>query len=285
MAQFADPRLYTNSPVGTNQIELLYAYARSNTSIDSSLIVGGAKFHLNQGVVTYTRYFGLKDHLAWVEPSLPIAGLSGSISGTNISGSVTGTGDSSYQTGMLLKGGPALSVAEFESYKPTTSIGVSLTVTAPTGKYDENKLLNLGTARWSFKPEIGVCQPFGRAQRWEIDAYANSYFFTDNTTYRGIEILKQRPLPGLEAHLSYSFNDAVWASVDTRYSFRGDTLVSGVGQNNGQRNFIVGSEVNVSLNPRSTLVFVLAKAAVHHNGPSITGFSVRYDYTWGKGYK
>jgi hypothetical protein len=285
MAQFTDPRMYTNSPVGTNQIELLYAYARSNTSIDPSLVVGGAKFHLNEGVVTYTRYFGLKNHLAWVEPSLPIAGLSGSISGTNISGSVTGTGDSSYQIGMLLKDGPALSVAEFESYKPTTSIGVSVTVTAPTGRYDENKLLNLGTARWSFKPEVGVCRPFGRGQRWEVDGYANSYFFTDNTTYRGIEILKQRPLPGLEAHLSYSFNDAVWASVDTRYSFRGDTLVSGVGQNNGQQNFIVGSEVNVSLNPRSTLVFVFAKATVHRNGPSIGGFSVRYDYTWGKGYK
>jgi hypothetical protein len=61
--------------------------------------------------------------------------------------------------------------------------------------------------------------------------------------------------------------------------------VNGVNQNNSQENFIVGSELNVSLNPRSTLVFEFAKAAVHHNGPSITGFSVRYDYTWGKGYK
>jgi hypothetical protein len=235
--------------------------------------------------VAYTRYFGLKNHLAWVEPSVPIAGLLGSISGTNIRGSVTGTGDSSYQMGMLLKGGPALSVSEFESYKPATSIGVSFTFTAPTGTYDENKLLNLGSDRWSFKPEVGICQPFGRAQRWEIDAYANTYFFTDNTRYRGVEILKQRPLPGVEAHLSYSFNDAVWAAVDTRYSFRGDTLVDGVNQNNSQQNLIVGSEVNVSLNPRNTLVFVWAKAVVHENGPNPRGFSVRYDYTWGKGYK
>jgi hypothetical protein len=72
-AQFTDPRAYTNSPVDTNQVELLYAYARSNTSIDSSLIVGGAKFNLNSGIITYTRYFGLLHHLAWVEPSVPIA--------------------------------------------------------------------------------------------------------------------------------------------------------------------------------------------------------------------
>jgi hypothetical protein len=284
-AQFTDPRTYTNSPVGTNQVELLYAYARSNTSIDSSLIVGGAKFHLNQGMVSYTRYFGLKDHMAWVEPSLPIAGLSGSISGTNISGSVTGTGDSSYQVGMLLKGGPALSPVEFESYKPTTSVGVSFTVTAPTGTYNQDKLLNLGSARWSFKPEVGVSHPFGRDQRWVIEGYANSYFFTDNTEYRGLEILKQRPLPGVEGHLSYSFSDSVWTSLDTRYSFRGDTLVDGVNQNNSQQNVLLGSEVNVSLNPRNTLVFVFAKAVVHQNGPNAGGFSVRYDYTWGNGYK
>jgi hypothetical protein len=284
-AQFTDPRTYTNSPVGLNQVELLYGYGRSNTSVDTSLIVTGAKFDLNQGAITYTRYFGLLDHFAWAEASLPIAGLAGSISGTNISGSTTGAGDSSYQLGILLKGGPALSASEFEGYRPGTSVGASLSVTAPTGRYDENKLLNLGAARWSLKPEVGVSHPFGREQKWVLDGYANVYFFTDNTRYRGIEILKQRPLPGLEAHLSYSFNDSVWASVDTRYSFRGDTLVNGVNQNNVQENFLLGSQVNVSLNARNTLIFVFGRAMVHQNGPSIRGFTVRYDYTWGRGYK
>ena len=283
-AQFSDPRTYTNSPVGINQIELMYAYDHSDASIDSSLVVGEARLDLNQGIITYTRYFGVLHRLTWVEPSVPIAGLSGSI-GANINGSVIGTGDSGGQIGMLLKGGPALSVAEFESYKPTTSVGASLTLTAPTGQYDRNKLFNLGSDRWSFKPEVGVSQPFGREQKWEIDAYANSYFFTDNTTYRGLEVLKQRPLPGVEAHLSYTFNDLIWASLDTRYSFRGDTLVNGVNQNDAQRNFILGSEVNVSLNSRSTLVFVFARALVHENGPDSTGFAVRYDYIWGKGYR
>lgn len=284
-AQFTDPRTYTNSPVGLNQIELGYVYAHSNTSIDSSLVVGGAKFSLNQGSVTYTRFFDLFHRLTWVEPSLSIAGLSGSISGTDISGSVTGTGDSSYQIGMLLKGGPAFRASEFENFKPTTAVGLSLTFTAPTGRYDQNKLLNLGSDRWSFKPEVGVSQPFGREQKWEFDGYLNAYFLTDNTAYRGMEILKQRPLPGVEGHLSYSFNDAVWASLDTRYSFRGDTLVNGINQNNAQQNFVLGSEVNISLNTRNALIFEYAKALVHQNGPSVGGFTVRYDYTWGKGYR
>ena len=279
-AQFSDPRMYENTPVGTNQLELGYAYVHANASIDTSLIISGAQFNLNQGIIDYTRYFGFLHRLMWVEAGVPVAGLSGSISGTNINGSTTGAGDSSYSVAMLLKGGPALSVAQFEHYEPTTTLGVSFTTTAPTGSYNPNKILNLGSDRWSFKPEIALSHPFGPEQRWEFDAYANAYFYTDNTSYHGKQILRQQPLPGLEGHLSYSFNDNIWASLDTRYSFRGTTAVGGVPQGNAQQNFILGSEMNVSFNPRNSLVFEFAKALVHNNGPSVVGFSVRYDYTW-----
>ncbi|HXY03675.1 MAG TPA: transporter [Terriglobales bacterium] len=284
-AQFTDPRAYDNTPIGINQLELSYAYARANASIDTSLIITGATFSLNQGTIDYTRYFGLLHRLTWVEGAVPIAGLSGSIAGTNIQGSTTGAGDSSYQVAMLLKGGPALSVTQFEEYKPTTTFGVSLTITAPTGSYHPNKILNLGSSRWSFKPEIALSHPFGPEQKWEFDAYANAYFYTDNISYHGRQILGQQPLAGLEGHISYSFNDSIWASLDTRYSFRGTTFLNGVTQNNAQENFVLGSELNLSLNSRNSLVIEFAKALVHHNGPAIVGFTVKYDYTWGKDYR
>jgi hypothetical protein len=284
-AQFTDPRTYDNTPVGVNQLELAYAYARSNASIDTSLIVAGAKFNLNQGTIEYTRDFSFFHRLAWVEASVPLAGLDGSVTGTNIHGSTTGAGDSSYELAMLLKGGPALSVAQFESYTPTSTVGVSLTVTAPTGLYHADKILNLGSNRWSFKPEIALSHPFGPKQKWEFDAYANAYFYTNNTSYHGVEILRQQALPGFEGHISYSFTSNLWVSLDTRYSFRGDTFVNGMNQNNAQQNFMLGSEVNVSLHPQNSLVFEFAKALVHHNGPTATGFAVKYTYSWGKGYR
>ena len=87
---------------------------------------------------------------------------------------------------------------------------------------------------------------------------------------------------GLEGHISYSFNDSFWASLDTRYSFRGTTFVDGVTQNNAQQNFILGGEMNISFNPRNSLIFEFAKALVHNNGPALVGFSVKYDYTWAR---
>ena len=283
--QFTDPHTYDNTAVGTNQLELSYTYAHANSSIDTSLIVAGAKLNVDQGIVDYSRYFGLFHRMMWVEASVPIAGLEGSVSGTTINGSVTGTGDSSYVLGALLVGGPALNIKQFESYQPTTTLGLSLTFTAPTGTYHADKILNLGSDRWSFKPELGLAHPFGPDHKWEVEGYANAYFYTDNTSYHGREILRQQSLPGIEGHLSYNFNDRIWASIDSRYSFRGTTFVNGVDQDNGQRNFTLGSEMNLSLNSKNALVFVFAKALVHENGPEVTGFSVKYDFTWGKGYK
>ena len=280
--QFNDPRAYENTPVGTNQLELGYTYVHANASLDTSLVVAGAKLNTNQGIIDYTRYFGLFHHLMWVEAGVPVAGLSGSISGTNIQASTTGVGDSSYAFATLLKGAQALTVNQFEHYQPTTTLGLSLTMTAPTGSYQPNKILNLGSDRWSFKPEFAWSHPFGREQKWELDAYANASFYTDNTSYHGKAILRQDPLPGLEGHLSYSFTDNIWASFDTRYSFRGTTTVDGVAQDNAQQNFALGTEVSISLNPRNILIFEFARALVHNNGPAATGFSVRYDYTWTK---
>jgi hypothetical protein len=148
-----------------------------------------------------------------------------------------------------------------------------------------DRLLNLGSNRWSFKPEFAVSHPFGAKQKWELDGYANAYFYTDNTAYHGTEILRQQPLPGLEGHISYSFTSSLWASLDTRYSFGGDTFVNGVNQNNPQQNFILGSEVNISLNPQNSLVFEFAKALVHQNGPTAAGFAVKYFFSWGRGYR
>ena len=283
--QFNDPRAYENSPIGTNQLELGYAYVHANASLDTSLVVPGAKFDVNQGIVDYTRYFGFLHRLMWVEAGVPIAGLSGSISGTKIQGSTTGAGDSSYSVAVLLKGGPALTAEQFEHYQPATTLGLSLTMTAPTGSYQSNKILNLGSDRWSLKPELAWSHPFGHEQKWEFDAYGNVSFYTDNTAYHGREILRQDPLPAVEGHLSYSFTDKIWTSLDTRYSFRGTTAVNGVPQDNAQQNLILGAEMNISLNPQNTLIFEFAKALVHNNGPAVVGFSVRYDYTWAKTHR
>lgn len=122
-AKFTGAHNYDNTPAGTNQGELAYPYARSDVSIDTGLVIAGAKFNLNAGTIDYSRYFGLANHPMWVNGAVPIAGLSGSVTGTNIRGSINGAADSSFQVAVLLKGGPTLRVADFDNYKPETIVG------------------------------------------------------------------------------------------------------------------------------------------------------------------
>ena len=280
--QFTDPRNYSNSPVGLSQLELDYAHAHADALIDTSLVVGGAHLELNEAAVAYSHTFGIVHHLAWVKATVPFASISGSVTGSSVSGSVAGAGDASLEITTLLRGGAALSVADFSSYQPTTTLGVSLTVTGPSGKYDPNKLLNLGSDRWSFKPQFTISHPFGPEQKWEVDSYAHAYFFTDNTTYHGREILRQQPLLGIEGHISYSFNSELWTSLDANYSFRGDTAIDDVDQHNAQRQLILGTETSWSLSARNSFAFVFAKSVVHENAPAYTGVTLKYFHSCGE---
>jgi hypothetical protein len=281
-AQFTDPRTYTPGLVGVNDLEFDYTYARQNASIDTSLVVGSENLELNKGDISYTHNFDFLGHFAWVNATIPFASLSGYIAETNLSGSSTGFGDSSFELAGVLKGGRVLSAAELATHERTTSVGISLTVTVPTGEYNADKVLNLGTHRWSFKPEIGVAYPFGPEQRWQLDGYVNASFFTDNTAYRGVEVLRQETLPGVEAHISYTFGHTFWASLDTRYAFRGQTSIDGLAQNNPQENLIVGTEAHWLPDSHNSLGIVFARALVHKNAPNYTGVVVKYVYSWGK---
>jgi hypothetical protein len=119
----------------------------------------------------------------------------------------------------------------------------------------------------------------------EVDGYINAYFFTDNTSFLGMEILHQEPLPGLEAHLSYSITPSFCMSLDTRYAFRGETVVDGLEQNSSQQNLTLGTEASWAPNSHNSLDIVFAKALVRRNAPAFTGVSVSYVYSWSNDQK
>ena len=81
---------------------------------------------------------------------------------------------------MLLYGAPALSLEEFRDYEPDVIIGTSLEVTAPLGQYNSDKLLNIGTNRWSFKPEVGISKTLGS---WTLELATGVRFYTDKNNF------------------------------------------------------------------------------------------------------
>src|SRR5262245_7051845 len=89
---------------------------------------------------------------------------------------------------------------DFPTYRQDLIVGVSLRVTAPLGQYDSTKLLNVGTNRSSFKPEIGVSKAWGSLILELIPAIT---FFTTNNDFLGGNSLAQAPIYSVEGHLIY----------------------------------------------------------------------------------
>ena len=136
-----------------------------------------------------------------------------------------------------LYGAPALTLKEFADWEQDLIIGASLRVVAPWSQYDDSKLVNIGTNRWSFKPEVGISKAIGP---WTLEATAAVTFYTDNDDFFGGNKLSQDPLYSLQGHVIYGFRSGIWASLDATYFTGGRTTVNGVLNSDLQQNWRVG---------------------------------------------
>ena len=108
--------------------------------------------------------------------------LSGSAiyQGAPVQRDVAGFGDPLMRLSVILHGAPAMTPAAFRSYRQDVIVGASLQVSVPLGQYDPTRLVNIGTNRWSFKPEIGISKAIGR---WSFEAQAAATVYTENPDF------------------------------------------------------------------------------------------------------
>jgi len=104
--------------------------------------------------------------------------MSGSadFAGETVRREINGLVDTLFRLSVNLYGAPALTLNEFRDYRQDLIIGASLQVSASTGQYDDTKLVNIGTNRWSFKSEVGVSKAVGP---WTLEFAAAATLYYD----------------------------------------------------------------------------------------------------------
>lgn len=239
LAQELEPRAYAPNPKGASFLLLAYGHSAGDVVFDSSLPVSDTRAAVSSTALLYGRTFGLAGRSASLGLGVPY------VWGT-VEGEVaeefrrirrSGLADTRLRFSMNLVGGPAMKPAEFAQRRPRTTLGTSLLVHAPTGQYDPAKLINLGTNRWSFKPEVGVSHPRGRLY---LEFYAGVWLFTDNDDFFGGQHRRQDPIAALQAHVSYSFRPRLWVAADATFYRGGGTMVAGVPKDDLQENSRLG---------------------------------------------
>ena len=211
VAQELTPRAYWPTPIGINALVLGYQRNTGDIVIDPSLPITGVESEIDYFQVTYQRSFNLFGRSAAAQLSLPFADgfTEGTVEGEFLQRKTTGITDARFRIAVNLVGAPAMDAEGFRALRgdPKTIVGASLLVQVPTGEYESDKLLNLGTNRWSVKPAIGVIVPLRPTWLFEIEVGA--WFFGDNDDFMG-ETRSQDPIAAASARLAAPSFARIW---------------------------------------------------------------------------
>jgi hypothetical protein len=278
-----DPRSYSNIPTNFNFLIAGYANMKGNIAFAPALPIHNAKLETHSAIFAYARSLDFWGKSGKVDVILPAAWLSGQaeVEGEQRTRSVNGLTDSMVRLYVNLYGAPALSMKEFADYKQDIIVGVSLAVAAPTGQYNPEKLVNIGTNRWYIKPEIGISKAWTPALTTEFAA--GMYNFTNNNQpYHG-DTLKQKPIYNMQGHLIYNISKGMWLAADANYYMGGRTSMDGNVSDNMQQNWRVGGTFSFPISKQMSIKLNGSTGVYSRTGSSFDIISVAWQYRWGEG--
>jgi hypothetical protein len=286
-AQDLAPRAYVITPIHSNAVVMTESFFTGDLNFDGAVPITDATATANVPILTLYHSLRVFNRSANLSASLPygVANFRGNVLGTETNVYRSGLLDSVYRFSINLIGGPAMDVSQFRKWRQKTILGASLRVVTPTGQYDSTKLINWGSNRWAFKPELGLSRRVGH---WILDGYgagwlytANPKFFSQNQYNPGISRQTQAPIAAFEGHLSYDFRPRLWASLDGNFWSGGATSLNGVENPvTEQKSSRIGTTVSVPVSKHQSLKFSYSNGAYVKYGGSFQNVSVGWQYSW-----
>jgi hypothetical protein len=283
-AQTLEPRAYANTPSGLNFVFAGYGYAEGDVLLDPTVPVKDVNARIHSVALAYIRSLAVGGKSAKIQLILPYAWLSGSGtvegSGEERRREVSGLGDPLVRFSVNLHGAPALPLERFRGYRQDWIVGVSLQVSAPAGQYDPERLVNLGTNRWSFKPEVGLSKALGR---WTLEGALAATLYTDNDDFFGGRTREQDPIYSAQWHVLYTYPSGRWVGLNATYYTGGRSTTDGVEGDDLQRNWRAGATLALPINRRNSLKLYASDGVSTRTGDDFLAVGAGWQIRWGGG--
>jgi hypothetical protein len=221
-AQELSPRFYWPAPRGTKVAVGGYSYVYGDVLMDPSIPLYGVDSKLNTGFFAYMQNFSLLGRTTNFLVELPYSWgfTKGIVVNTPAERRLSGFNDLGITLAVNLLGAPSMNLTDYQQLRknPRVILGTSIKVLLPTGQYLTDRLINVGTNRWAFKPDFGSMIPLFPKLILEIELGA--WFFTkDNDFIMGTR--KQQPILSGEMHLVKRIKPGLWASLEGNYYWGG----------------------------------------------------------------
>jgi hypothetical protein len=159
-----------------------------------------------------------------------------------------------------------MDLEDFRSYQQDLIVGASL--------------VNLGTNRWSIRPELGASKAFSPLT---IELSIGPTFFTDNTNFLNGHTRSQAPIVSGQAHAIYDFGSGIRSSVDMQYWTGGATAIDGTSNQDLQRNWRAGGTLALPLSRNYSLKFFGSTGVSARTGNNYGLIGILVQYRWGAG--
>ncbi len=278
-AQQLEPRAYSPAPVGTNYFGLALHDLQGGVVTDPALPLEDIDAHIEMVTPFYGRTFAAFGRSASLGIAVPYAWgtVEGLVFEERREVRRSGFGDPTLRFAVNLVGGPAMTPREFAARTRQTTLGFSLVATVPVGEYDGSKLINLGTNRWAFKPELGLSHPVGK---WDLELYGGVWLFADNDEFFGGQRRVQDPLATAQTHVVYTLRPALWLAWDFTYYWGGTSTLDGVRNDDRQDNTRGGLTLAVPVVGRQSLKVTWARGVSTRVGSSFETFGIAWQWVW-----
>ena len=282
-AQDLAPRAYVITAVHTNAINITWSFYQGGLNLNGTIPVTNATGTYNVSIFSYYHSLNFFGRSANIVAYLPygVGTFQGDLSEQHRSVYRSGLLDSSFRFSVNLMGGPAMQPKEFAKWKQRRLLGLSLRMVAPTGQYSGKKLVNWGSNRWGFKPELGYSERWGH---WVLDGYAGVWFYTTNSAFYAGPVTKpqdEAPIGALEGHLSYDVKPRLWVSLDANFWSGGITSLSGIRvlatKQTGSR---IGGTASFPISKHQSIKVSYSNGTYIIFGGNYQNVSVSWQYSW-----
>jgi hypothetical protein len=277
--QELEARAYAPNPIGARFLVMSWSHSDGDMLLNASSPIKDFEVRANTYSAGIGWTFALRDRLASVALGVPYVDgtATGLVNGIPSRADRTGTADPRLRFTLSVLPGSARGVAEFMRAPPDRTLGVSLVVNVPTGEYFDDKLVNLGTNRWAFRPEFGGSRRFGR---WNVDGSLGVWLFDDNDAYLGSKERSQDPLTTLQGHVSYTFAPRLWLGLSGTWYAGGTTSLDGVSDSNRQENSRAGLTLAVPVGQRNSVKLAWSTGVSARFGGDLETYSLSWQYLW-----
>ena len=282
LAQDLSPRTYWPAPKGTRALIVGYAHQTGDVVTDPSIPITGVDSRIDSAVLAYQQTLDLFGRTGNVQLELPFVDgtTTGMVSDQAGRRDVTGLGDIAATLTINLIGAPSMSAADFQELRknPHPILGASIKVVAPTGEYENDKLINIGTNRWAMRFQLGYIRPL--TPKWLLEMSAGAWFFEDNDEFLGTT-REQDPIGALNIHLVRRFSPGFWASLDLNFYLGGHSTLDGERNADLQRNSRAGLSVAYPFRRRHAVKLGFSEGVVTESGGDFRTITLNYVYIIG----